>query len=92
MAHALGHLNFGSLSFLAKKNMVYGLPSIDFSAKHCNSCILAKKCRDSFPKGKVRTASHLLALIHANLSSVEVPSNGNSKYFITFIDDFSGKT
>ena len=25
-----GHLNFESLSYLARKNMVYGLPSIDF--------------------------------------------------------------
>lgn len=32
-----------------------------------------------------------LELIHSDLCTVEVPSNGNCRYFITFIDDFSIK-
>ena len=60
----LGHLNFESLNFLTKRNMVYGLSSIDFSAKPCESCILEKKHRDLVPKGKTLWASQLLELIH----------------------------
>ena len=33
-----GHLNFGSLCFLVRQNMLYGLLSIDFSEKHCEFC------------------------------------------------------
>ena len=87
-----GHLNFGSLKFLAKKKFVIGLPSVEFLDKKCESCILGKKHRDPFPKGKAWRANRPLELIHSDLCSVEVPSNGGSKYFITFIDDFSRKT
>jgi len=88
----LGHLNFGSLKFLARKNLVDGLPSIDFPNKKCESCILGKKYREPFQKGKAWRANAPLQLIHSDLCSVEVSSNGGSKYFITFINDFSRKT
>ena len=32
-----------------------------------------------------------LEIIHSDLCTVEVPSNGYCRYFITFIDDFSRK-
>ncbi|TXG61110.1 hypothetical protein EZV62_012473 [Acer yangbiense] len=47
--------------------------------------------RDSFPTGKSWRANRPLELVHSNLCSVETPSNGNLRYFITFIDDFSRK-
>ncbi|KAL3533478.1 hypothetical protein ACH5RR_006999 [Cinchona calisaya] len=87
-----GHLNFGSLKFLVRKNLVIGLPFINYPNKKCESCILRKKHRDPFPKNKAWRAKKPLQLIHLDLCSVEVPSNGGSKYFITFIDDFSRKT
>ncbi|XP_071933941.1 uncharacterized protein [Coffea arabica] len=87
-----GHLNFGSLKFLARKKLIIGLPCVDFSNKKCESCILEKKYRDPFSKGKAWRANRSLELIHSDLCTVEVPSNGSNEYFITFIDDFSKKT
>lgn len=72
--------------------MINGLPSIDFPDKNCESCILGKKYRESFQKCKAWRANAPLQLIHSDLCSVEVSSNCGSKYFITFIDDFSRKT
>ncbi|XP_072060552.1 uncharacterized protein [Arachis hypogaea] len=42
--------------------------------------------------GKSWRARRLLEIVHLDLCSVEVPSNGGSRYFITFIDDFSRYT
>ena len=86
-----GHVNFGSLKQLASRKMVSGLPSINPPDRVCETCILGKKHRDPFPIGKAWRASKRLALVHSDLCSVEVPSNGNFRYFITFIDDFSRK-
>ena len=86
-----GHVNFGSLKQLASRKMVSGLPSINSPDKVCETCVLGKKHRDPFPIEKAWRASKPLELVHSDLCSVEVPSNGNSRYFITFIDDFSRK-
>nr|XP_009775305.1 PREDICTED: uncharacterized protein LOC104225243 [Nicotiana sylvestris] len=80
----LGHLNFGSLKFLARKNLVDGLPSIDFPNKKCESCILGKKYREPFQKGKAWRANAPLQLIHSDLCSVEVSSNGGNCDPVTF--------
>lgn len=47
-----GHVNFGSLNFLARKQMVKGLPLIDIPNGVCETCVLGKKNRDVFPTGK----------------------------------------
>jgi len=86
-----GHLNFDSLNLLARKNMVSGLPVIDVPKNICETCVLGKKHRDPFPSGSAWRAKKPLELIHSDLCSVEVPSNGGSRYFISFIDDFSRK-
>jgi len=91
VASTFGHLNLGSSKYLARNKLVDGLPSVDFPDTKCESCILGKKYREPFQKGKAWRANTTLTLIHSDLCSVEVLSNGGSKYFITFIDDFSRK-
>lgn len=44
-----GHLNFGDLELLSKKEMLRGLPSIDHPNQLCEVCLLGKHSR-SFPK------------------------------------------
>ena len=56
------------------------------------TCEIGKKHRDSFSTGKSWRARKLLEIIHSYLCSVEIPTPGGSRYFITFIDDFSRKT
>ncbi|PRQ23286.1 putative RNA-directed DNA polymerase [Rosa chinensis] len=87
-----GHLNFNSLNALARKNLVCGLSPIHVPDQVCETCVLGKKHRDTFPKGKTLRAQKPLEIIHSDLCSVEVPSHGGGKYFVTFIDDFSRKT
>ena len=88
----LGHFNFESIKFLANKKWVTGLPVIKAPDQLCEACVVGKKHRDPFPKGRAWRASKPLELVHSDLCYVEVPSNGGNKYFITFIDDFSRKT
>lgn len=87
-----GHLNFSSLNLLARKNLVSSLPQILVPNQVCETCVIGKKHRDTFPKGGVSRAQMPLEIIHSDLCSLEVPSYGGGKYFITFIDDFSRKT
>ena len=88
----LGHFNFRSIKFLADKQWVSGLPSIQVPNQLCEACIMGKKHRDPFPQGRAQRATKPLEIVHSDLCYVEVPSFGGNKYFITFIDDFSRKT
>ena len=45
-----GHLNFGGLELLSKKEMVRGLPSISHPDQLCEGCLLGKQFKKSFPK------------------------------------------
>eukprot|EP00253_Pinus_taeda_P029009 PITA_29009 len=46
-----GHLNFGGLNLLSRKEMVKGLPLIEKPDNLCEGCILGKQHRESFPSG-----------------------------------------
>jgi hypothetical protein len=71
--------------------MVKGFPIINEQKKSCESCILAKHQRDSFPDASYREKEHL-ELVHTDLCGpMKTQSIGGSFYFLTFIDDFSRK-
>ena len=87
-----GHLNFGGLEFLSKKEMVKGVPHISHPDQLCESCLLGKQFRKSFPKEFNTRAWKLLELVHTNVCGPIKPSSlDNNNYFLLFIDDFSGK-
>ena len=88
-----GHLNFGGLELLSKKNMVRGLPNINQPEQLCEGCLLGKQFRKSFPKLSDTRAKKPLELIHADVCGpISQSSFGKSNYFLLFIDDFSRKT
>ena len=88
-----GHLYFGSLELLHKKEMVKGLPSINQPDQLCEGCLLGKQCRKSFPKEASSRANKPLELIHTDVCGPLKPSSlGKNNYFLLFIDDFSRKT
>jgi hypothetical protein len=62
-----GHLNFRYMQQLSKQEMVKGLPDIHFSEGVCEGCILGKHLEEKFEKGKARTASSSLELVHSDL-------------------------
>jgi hypothetical protein len=88
-----GHLSFKGLKTLHEKNMVEGLPKINWPTEMCEDCIVGKQHHDSFPQGKAWRAEQILQLVHSDICGpINPTSNGNKRYFITFIDDYSRKT
>ncbi len=56
----------------------------------CVGCVLGKGHRAPIPKKVTNKSSQLLELVHSDVNGpIEVPSQGGSRYFVTFIDDFS---
>ena len=86
-----GHLNFASLLRLQKSEMVFSLPKLEAPRKHvCESCILGKMHRSSFPKDSSVRDTQKLQLVHSDVCGpMQTQSLGNYIYFLTFIDDFS---
>lgn len=88
----LGHLNVQSLREAIKSGAIRGLrikdPREDFQ---CQTCIEGKMSRMPFPKSSKRE-SKPGDIIHSNVcGSTRVRSNnGRSRFFVTFIDDYSG--
>ena len=69
-----GHLHHGDLKELAKKNMVHGLPNMDFESKFCEECVLNKHARTSIEKKAKFWAKQLLELIHTDTCDQLPPS------------------
>ncbi|GJR47637.1 retrovirus-related pol polyprotein from transposon TNT 1-94 [Tanacetum coccineum] len=87
-----GHPHLGRLKFLAKRNMVHGLPNIEFTNKFCEECVTGKQTSCSFPKKIEYRATNTLELIHTDICGPISPESFSGKrYFITFIDDYSRK-
>ncbi|CAJ2635927.1 unnamed protein product [Trifolium pratense] len=88
-----GHLHFKGLNTLSKKQMVRGLPELEEIEDNCVDCLAGKQSRDSIPKQANWRASAKLELVHSDICGPITPqSNGGSRYFMTFTDDFSRKT
>ena len=87
-----GHLNFGGLELLFKKNMVKGLPYINHPDQLCERCLLGKQFRNSFPNESNSRAQKPFELIHTDVCGPFKPNSlGKSNYFLLFIDDFLKK-
>jgi transposase InsO family protein len=86
-----GHLGYSDLKDLVKKQLVQGLPNLDFENKFCEGCVIGKQTRRHFGKSKF-SATRPLELIHTNICDPITPGSFSRKeYFITFIDDYSRK-
>ena len=73
--------------------MVQGLLEIHTEVDTCESCIMGKQHRKSFPKGVSWRASVFLELIHTDIyGPMKTPSLESQRYFLIFIDDFSRMT
>ena len=86
----LGHLNVRSVRFL--ESMVSGMtlekdePSLPF----CEGCVEGKQHRAPFPKDGGTRATKPLEIVHSDVCGpMRTTSIGGSRYFVTFIDDFT---
>jgi len=68
-----GHLHFGGLAELVKKEMVRGLPTVEFEKKFCEECVLGKYPRTSFPRTAEYRAKEQLRLIHTDICGPITP-------------------
>ncbi|XP_061347561.1 uncharacterized protein LOC133293058 [Gastrolobium bilobum] len=88
-----GHLHYGALAELMKKNMVVGLPKINSERKFCEDCMLGKHTRSLFQRMARYRDQQPLELIHTDLCGPITPGSFRGKrHFVSFIDDLSHKT
>jgi hypothetical protein len=78
---------------LIKKNkMVIGIPKLEHTNRMCEVCVMGKQHIKSFLKKSSR-ASQPLDLVYSDVcGSISPTLIGGNMYFLTFTDDFSGKT
>ena len=85
-----GHLKYIYIQSLSTENMVERIPSIKFSKGTCKGCIVENHAKRKYDKEKEKRDVQVLDLIHSDLiRPLTTPSYGNSRYVLTFIDDFS---
>ena len=86
-----GHLNENDLKSLFKNQLVSGLNlAAGKGDEVCHGCELGKSKRFPFPKTSQRKTTKPLQLIHSDLCGpLNIASVGGSKYFVSFIDDYS---
>lgn len=89
----LGHFHTKGIQRMIHFEAVRGLPNLHFSRQTCSGCQLGKHARTKIPKTTTHHASKILELVHFDVCGpFRTNSLGGSRYFVTFIDDFSRKT
>ena len=89
-----GHLGIDDVSKLANNNMVNGMNDVgDNGVSPCESCIMGKQHRTAYPKGTPYRATEPFEIVHSDVCGpMHVKSFGDSRYMVTFIDDYSRYT
>lgn len=89
----LGHLNHKSMELL-NKGMATGISFANNNLfQQCEVCVKGKQTKKSFPKKSFNRATEILELVHTDLCGpMPYKSFSGSRYFLTFIDDFTRKT
>lgn len=68
------------------------MPPIQHPDQLCETCIIGKHNRRSFVTQTYQRASQARKTVHSDVCGpLNVESNGNNMYFLTFIDDFTRK-
>ena len=86
----LGHVNELQLQETIKKGQICNVEISDNDLlKFCDGCVEAKmSCKSNKPVGEIQS-EYTGQLIHSDLCGPMSKSIGGSKYFVTFIHDFS---
>jgi GAG-pre-integrase domain len=85
--HRLGHINETHIKKLQEVELLscFDLEPI----ATCESCLSGKMTKASFTK-KGEMSKDLLGLVHSDICSlISISARDGSRYFVTFIDDFS---
>nr|GFA12210.1 retrovirus-related Pol polyprotein from transposon TNT 1-94 [Tanacetum cinerariifolium] len=90
----LSHLNFDTINFQSKNDIVVGLPKLKFVKDHlCSSCELGKAKRKSFHTKLTPSSKRRLQLLHIKLCGpMRVASINGKRYVLVIVDDYSRYT
>jgi transposase InsO family protein len=90
----MGHAGYENLAKMVQDDLVEGVgvkPSAFRALKTsvCEPCIIGKQTRQPFPESE-SVSTEPLELVHMDVCKpMPVPSIGGSRYFATFLDDYS---
>ncbi|GJY62572.1 retrovirus-related pol polyprotein from transposon TNT 1-94 [Tanacetum coccineum] len=87
----LNHLNFGTITDLARKDLVRGLPRLKFEKDHlCSACQLGKSKKHTHkPKLKNTNLEFLNTLYMDLCGPMRVQTINGKKYLLVIVDDYS---
>ena len=76
---------------LFKKNLVIGLPKVNFDKDHiCDACQFGKQVKISFKRKDFISTSRPLQLLHMDIfGSSRTQSFGGESYAFVIVDDYS---
>lgn len=84
----LGHISFQTMKAMSTKEMVVGLPEIKGDNQLCDSCLVGKQTRLSFPQATSYRSSQALGLLHADLCGPISPATlASNRFIFVIIDD-----
>ncbi|GJT50537.1 retrovirus-related pol polyprotein from transposon TNT 1-94 [Tanacetum coccineum] len=86
----LSHLNFETLNYLARNDLVTSLPKFKYHKEHlCPSCKQGKSKRTSHPPKPVPNSKQRLHLLHMDLCGpMRIASINGKRYILVIIDDY----
>ncbi|GKA56001.1 retrovirus-related pol polyprotein from transposon TNT 1-94 [Tanacetum coccineum] len=89
--HRLNHLNFSTINYLNRKDLVRGLPRLKFDKDHlCSACQLGKSKKHTHKPKAENTIMEVLHTLHMDLCRpMRVQSINGKKYILVIIDDYS---
>lgn len=88
----MAHVSHSSIQSMVENNVIAGVHISNSKPDpiSCDGCVIGKGHRQPIPKSVKFKSTKLLELVHSDLNGpLDVPSLGGSKYFVTFVDDFS---
>ncbi|GJV11388.1 retrovirus-related pol polyprotein from transposon TNT 1-94 [Tanacetum coccineum] len=89
--HWLNYLNFGTINYLAQKDLVRGLPRLKFEKDHLSSaCQLGKIQKYSHKPKSENINLEVLNTLHMDLCGpMRVQTINGKKYIFVIVDDYS---
>ncbi|GKB79720.1 retrovirus-related pol polyprotein from transposon TNT 1-94 [Tanacetum coccineum] len=87
-------LNFGTINYLTRLDLVDGLPKFKYGKDHlCSTCKIGKSKKASHPLKIVLSDHSKLELLHMDLCGpMRVASINGKKYILVIVDDYSRYT
>ncbi|GKA99819.1 retrovirus-related pol polyprotein from transposon TNT 1-94 [Tanacetum coccineum] len=87
----LNHLNFDAINDLTRKDLVRGLPRLNFEKDHlCSACQLGKSKKHTHTPKTENTNLEVLNTLHMNLCGpMRVQTINGKKYILVIVDDYS---